>query len=145
MFILADNLGCVYTCVCVWGARGGASKFDSLYSLIMFNHSFLFLLDRSCKCSRLTIFNYSFFFFFIELQSLDINYLDQVHDKFPKRSGNTHRKRKNRRSHQLQIFRSNGLFKRHHKRRSHLCDSSWMELFRKKIEKFSKTIKCRFP
>ena len=57
---------------------------------------------------------------------------DQVHDKFPKRSGNTHRKRKNRRSHQLQVFRTNNQFKRHHKRRSHLQDSSWMELFRKK-------------
>ena len=39
---------------------------------------------------------------------------------------------KNRRSHQLQVFRTNDLFKRHHKRRSHLQDSSWMELFRKK-------------
>ena len=55
---------------------------------------------------------------------------DQVHDKFLKRPGNTHRKRKNRRSHQLQVFRTNDLFKRHHKRISHLQDSSWMEPFR---------------
>ena len=34
--------------------------------------------------------------------------------------------------HQLQVFRTNDLLKRHHKRRSHLQDSSWMELFRKK-------------
>ena len=47
--------------------------------------------------------------------------------------------------HQLQVFRTNDLFKRHHKRRSYLQDSSLMELFWKKIEKFSKTIKCRFP